>query len=167
MPEPTTATCDEVWHVDSMVTVLEGAEGARTEQVVLCENVAADTLLLSVNRSETSIVSAASWDTLQVGSEEHARFGQKALKLNHAREPCTRIDTSNPDRVDVIATRPITADTPLSFNYNTTEWKMAEPFVDWATGEQVGGFSAASKDEQQWLLQTGLVASHIRERFRI
>ena len=34
-----------------------------------------------------------------------------------------------------------------SFNYNTTmnEWKMADPFMDWATGEQVGGFSVYNK----------------------
>jgi hypothetical protein len=32
-----------------------------------------------------------------------------------------------------------------SFNYNTTEWKMADTFMDWATGEQVGGFSVYNK----------------------
>eukprot|EP00462_Mataza_sp_D1_P021645 CAMPEP_0175131388 /NCGR_PEP_ID=MMETSP0087-20121206/6515_1 /TAXON_ID=136419 /ORGANISM="Unknown Unknown, Strain D1" /LENGTH=233 /DNA_ID=CAMNT_0016413673 /DNA_START=220 /DNA_END=921 /DNA_ORIENTATION=+ len=160
------ATCDEVWHVESKITFVEGAEGERTEQVVLCEDVGKDALVLSVKRNVNSIVRGASWDTLQVAATEHARFGQKALKLNHSRKPNTRIDTTNDERVNVVTTCEIPKNTPLSFNYNTTEWLMAEPFVDWATKEQVGGFSVASKEEQQWLLQQeGLVAAHIRDRY--
>lgn len=151
--------------MESKITISDaGAAGDRTEQVVLCEPVLKDTLLLSVRRSEESIQPEAAWDTLCVGERQHARFGNKALKLNHARQPCTRIDTSRSDRIDVVSTTDIAADTPLSFNYNTTEWSMAEPFMDWRSGETVGGFSAAGQEEQQWLLQSGLVASHIRAR---
>ena len=35
------------------------------------------------------------------------------------------------------ACRPIVEDEPLSFDYNTTEWDMGEPFTDWATGDAV------------------------------
>ena len=40
---------------------------------------------------------------------------------------------------------------------------MAEPFVDWMTGEKVGGFSVLSGDEQKRLLDAGLVAPHVYE----
>lgn len=40
---------------------------------------------------------------------------------------------------------------------------MDEPFTDWASGEEVGGFSRASEEEQRRLLQTDLPAPHIRE----
>lgn len=107
---------------------------------------------------------------------EHARFGKKALKLNHAQNPNTRINivTSNitrndniiitqAERVEVISTKEIPPNEALSFNYNTTEFLMAEPFLDWATGLQVGGFSVASSDEQEYLLQNDLVAPHVRQ----
>ena len=123
----------------------DSAPDPDASQVVLESAVSTDTLLLSVHRSADSIVSQASWDTLQVGEGEHARFGNKALKLNHARDPNTRvaiaysgtdtaIDTGGPlraERVDVVSTRAIAAGEALSFNYNTTEWAMAEPFTDW------------------------------------
>jgi len=37
----------------------------------------------------------------------------------------------------------------LTFNYNTTEYSMAEPFIDWVTGSLVGGFKNAGHEEQQ------------------
>ena len=39
---------------------------------------------------------------------------------------------------------------------------MAEPFVDWATQREVGGFIRASSEEKERLLQSGLAAPHIR-----
>jgi len=42
---------------------------------------------------------------------------------------------------------------------------MKEPFVDWASGQEVGGFSRASSEEQQYLLEKGLVAQHVREMY--
>lgn len=50
-------SCDEIWHVDSMITTVNSASGARTEQVVLLHSCLPNTLLLSVNRSNDSIVS--------------------------------------------------------------------------------------------------------------
>jgi SET domain len=179
-------TCDEIWHVAADVSTVELTQETppggsnddvihRTEQVSLRAAVAENTLLLSVSRSERSISPRPAWDTLQVSESEHAKFGNKALKLNHARDPNTRIAlvfTSSEssesallfERVDVVSTREIRAGEALTFNYNTTEWEMADPFVDWATGESVGGFSRASQEEQAALLASGLVLPHIRDK---
>merc|ERR1712166_1115190 len=148
-------SCDEEWHVES-------AAGDRTEQVVLLNPCATGTLLLRVMRSPQSIVSEAAWDTPQVGEHGHARFGHKALKLNHSTMPNTRI-AINEQSVDVVAATSIAANEALSFDYNTTEWKMAEPFTDWVSGANVQGFYFASPADQARLLLGGLVAPHIRK----
>jgi hypothetical protein len=36
-------------------------------------------------------------------------------------------------------------------------------FYYWATGQEVGGFAATTRDEQLFLLQSGLLAPHILE----
>ena len=162
MAKPSTEEhCDEIWHYDAKVSVLEGAEG-RTELVSLSILLEAEDVMLTVRRTASSVVSAPSWDTLQISMNEHARFGAKALKLNHAQDPNSRVSI-HPDKVEVVARRTIPAGTPLSFNYNSTEYAMAEPFTDWETGELVGGFSKASSDERQWLVENNLVAPHVLE----
>ncbi len=152
------AAAEEQWRVASEVTEARGADGARTEQVVVLEACDAGALLLVVSR--TALLPSASWDTLQVGEREHARFGDKALKLNHSATPSTRIEIG--PEIRIVAARPLAAGEPLTFNYNTTEWRMDEPFTDWASGEAVGGFSRCSADEQRRLLSSGLVAPHVR-----
>ena len=54
------------------------------------------------------ILKEATWDTLQVGVGAHARFGDKALKINHCREPNTRM-VIRKEKVDIVATRAISA----------------------------------------------------------
>lgn len=155
----TPAICHEIWHVQSKVSVLEGA-GGRAELVTLNIPVAEGAVVLTVRRTASSVLESASWDTLQIGMGQHARFGDKALKLNHARDPNSRI-LIHEDRVELVARRDVPADTPLTFNYNSTEYRMAEPFTDWETGELVGGFSQAPDEERKWLLDNDLVSPHV------
>ncbi len=160
---PETEACTEEWLVSSRVNCLEGKTG-RTEQVVLDDGCSPETVVLRVTRTPSSVTSSPSWDTLQIGESSHARFGDKALKLNHAKDPNCRIQISE-DCVEIVSQVYIPPDTALTFNYNTTEFSMAEPFTDWATGEIVGGFTAASPDEQQKLIKSGLVSPHVLALF--
>lgn len=156
------AGCEEVWRKEVRVEAVEGAEGAHTEQLVLDSRcIAGDRILIL---KKTSLVPTPGWDTLQVGEREHARFSGKALKLNHSSSPNTRIEIKQGahDDIDLVATRKIAVGEPLTFDYRTTEWLMNEPFEDWATKEQVQGFSGAPPAEQRRLLSEGLVAPHIR-----
>lgn len=156
--------CEEKWVVDSYVGKLEKGDDvtARVEWVALREEQKPGTTLLRVRRTASSIVDSPKWNTLQVGASSHARFGAKALKINHSSDPSTRMLIGDIE-IDVVSTRIIPAGEALSFNYNTTEWEMDEPFVDWDTGLNVQGFSNASAEEQQRLLKENLVAPHIRE----
>merc|ERR1719487_2914506 len=83
-------------------------------------------------------------------------FGHKAIKMNHSNCPNTRIEISA-TCANIVSIKPIEAGVPLSFDYNTTEWEMSEPFTDWETGQNVQGFRHASAEEQRRLL-TGFAA---------
>ena len=151
---------DETWKIAAAVSSA-ASSGDRVEQVVAREKVAAGAVVVSVTRSPRSLRSEPAWDTLQVGEAEHVRFSAKALKLNHSATPNCRVRVGA-ESIDVVAVADLAAGDALSFDYRTTEWALAEPFVDWATGETVGGFSKAAPEVQAALLEGDLVAPHIR-----
>ena len=167
-PIPAHPTATEDWRAASRISTASNAAGDRTEQVVLEEGVPAGELVLRVHLHSGCLVDEPAWDVLQVGASTWARFGGRALKLNHAGGALanTRLDVHLDDgllrRVDVVSSRPIEAGTALSFNYNTTEWSMAEPFHCWETDADVQGFAHEPAEEQRRLLDGGLVAPHIR-----
>lgn len=111
----------------------------------------------------------------QVGTECWARFGGHILKLNHGPDyPDEEMSlhdgqTANvklvfaDGTVDIVSQTRIEPGQPLTFNYNTTEWSMAEPFEAWGGTEMVEGFSHLCPAQQQWLVATDKVAPHIRE----
>lgn len=143
----------------SRVMTVPNADGDKVEQVVLEQPVAAGSVLFTVLKTAHSIVPKPAWNTLQVGEGEHANFGQKAVKLNHSSLPNTRIQIG-PDRVEVVAAKEVAAGDALSFDYNSNEWEMDEPFTDWKTGESVQGFRHAKPERQQHLLG-GYASPHI------
>ena len=155
--------CDEEWIVSTHITTIEGVAG-RNEYLVLDEPCDAGSVLCRVQRTSSSVVPSPSWDTLQIGATAHARFGAKALKVNHAQDPNCRVEIHE-DRVEIISLVAMPEGVTLTFNYNTTEYSMAEPFIDWVTGSLVGGFKNAGHEEQQKLISSGLVAAHVLELF--
>jgi hypothetical protein len=100
---------------------------------------------------------------LQVGEGQHAVFGSKALCLNHSSKPNTRIAVS-PASVEIVTLSAVVAGEPLTFNYNTTEYEMAEPFDDWTTGGKVAGFKHASAEERSRLVADNMVAPHVLQQ---
>ena len=78
--------------------------------------------------------------------------------LNHSCAPSCRIDGRS-----VIAERDLQAGDELTFNYNTTEAKMAEPFAcacaSPACAGTIAGYHAASPQEKVRL--SGLVADYL------
>jgi SET domain-containing protein len=81
--------------------------------------------------------------------------------LNHGCDPNVAIDV---ERRAIIARRGIVAGDQLRFDYNTTEWELAEPFVcNCGSPACVGvamGFAQLSFTRQQILLRDA--APHIR-----
>ena len=158
---------DEVWHVSSKTTVNDkaGSSEDRVEQVIVLEACSKGCKLLTVTKTSASVVAVPQWDTLQVGMQEHVRFSNKALKLNHSKRPNSYIHILD-GTVELHALQDIAVGEPLSFNYNTTEYEMSDSFMDWASGEQVGGFKKALQEERDLLLRLDLVAPHVLELWK-
>lgn len=103
--------------------------------------------------------------TIQVGADAHLDPISERTSpwsyLNHGCDPNVAIDV--PSRA-IVARRPIAAGDELRFDYNTTEWELAEPFVcNCGTPACVGvtmGFAHLAPARQQVLLRDA--APHIR-----
>ena len=103
--------------------------------------------------------------TIQVGAYAHLDpISEQASPwgyLNHGCDPNVAIDVR---RRAIVARRPIAAGDELRFDYNTTEWELAEPFVcNCGSPTCVGvalGFAHVSPERQRVLLRDA--APHIR-----
>jgi uncharacterized membrane protein YeiB len=110
-------------------------------------------------------VNKATRYTIQVGAEAHLEPISKRASpwayLNHGCDPNVTIDV--PNRA-IVARWPIRAGDQLRFDYNTTEWELAEPFVcNCGSPRCVGvvvGFAHLSPARREFLL--GNAAPHIR-----
>merc|ERR1719151_426902 len=111
-------------HVVCTIVEKEGVEGQRTEGLTLEQSIGSDELIFTVMKTS-----------------------EKALKMNHSSDPNTRIAILE-DRCEIRSIKSIEAGELLFFNYNSTEWEMAEPFKDWESGENVQGFMHASAEEK-------------------
>jgi uncharacterized membrane protein YeiB len=114
---------------------------------------------------EGDLVRQATRFTIQIGTNEHldpvSDFVSPWGSLNHGCDPNVAIDI--PRRV-IVARRPIAAGEQLRFDYNTTEWELAEPFdchcgAPWCVGV-ARGFAHLSLARQRILFGDG--APHIR-----
>jgi hypothetical protein len=103
--------------------------------------------------------------TIQVGANKHidpiSEHASPWGYLNHGCDPNVAVDIP---RRAVVARRPIAAGDELRFDYNTTEWELAEPFgCNCGSASCAGvvlGFAHLSPERQQVLFADA--ASHIR-----
>lgn len=96
------------------------------------ENVAAGQLVFTIEgellrhptRYSVQVGRDAHIDVIETSSSEISSSRHPWRFMNHSCEPTTRIVGRS-----VIALRDISAGEPVTFNYNTTEWEMAETFT--------------------------------------
>ena len=155
-------TENNIENIPSTIVTKEGVEGERVEGLVLEQPCEEDSLIMTVMRTPENMFEKAQWQSVQCGENQHCMFAEKALKMNHSSDPNTRIAILE-DRCEIRSIKAIEAGELLYFNYNSTEWEMAEPFKDWESGENVQGFLHASPEEKQKILDTNIAAPHIRE----
>lgn len=99
--------------------------------------------------------------SIQVGAARHLAppleldgAGSGAWRfMNHSCDPNVRIDVA---ARRIVTLRPVEAGDELLFDYNTTEWEMAEPFSCRCGAvrcyRDVGGFRRLSRSRQRSLL---------------
>jgi SET domain len=108
--------------ITSKVAVCRVAHG----QALVCTSaLAADERLFSLSGRRVSVPSRY---TIQVQEEEHILPEASTLWAfaNHHCEPSCRIDF---DTWEIVTRRAMQAGEEITFNYLTTEWELAEPFI--------------------------------------
>lgn len=109
--------------------------------------------------------------SVQVGIDEHVHPDEDAVAsrdltrfrwrfLNHSCAPTCRVDGRR-----LVALRELAAGEELTFDYNATEWDLAEPFrcsCGACGGSIVRGF--AHLDDRARALRRGRTAGHLVER---
>lgn len=109
--------------------------------------------------------------TVQIAADEHLQVpeGTNLTQqierypwqfLNHACRPNTLVRGR-----DLVALRPIRAFEELSFDYETTEWQLAEPFAcrcGECGGRRVAGFRFLDREERR--LRQRYLAPHLQAR---
>ena len=125
-------------------------------------------VLMTIRESDAEVRTEPSKFTIHIGRGRHLYPGDVLMRMNHSFEPTIRLElpaqhTDDADALLVlVADRQIEPGDPITFDYNTTEWEMAEPFACAGTGRQVRGFKHLSAPEREAML--GRALPHIRER---
>ncbi len=101
--------------------------------------------------------------SVQVGPTLHQAFTNEPDDyLNHGCHPNVRVDT---EAMAVIAIREIQLAEEVRFNYNTSEWELAEPFLCTCDDRPtwIAGFAHLHPSEQAALrpLLPGWLADHV------
>ena len=124
-------------------------------------------VLMTIRESDAEVRTEPSKFTIHIGRGRHL-YAESVMRMNHSFEPTIRLElpaqhTDDADALLVlVADRKIEPGDPITFDYNTTEWEMAEPFACAGTGRQVRGFKHLSAPEREAML--GRALPHIRER---
>ena len=106
------------------------------------------------------VTEAATYQTIQVGREQHIEELGVIAYLNHSCQPNTLIDVA---RLDVIAVRDIAAGEELNFFYPSTEWEMDRPFSCLCGAPQCVRLVAGARYLSIDTLSRYFVYPHIRE----
>lgn len=80
--------------------------------------------------------------------------------LNHSCKPNTCIDVN---QRHVVALRDIAKDEEITFNYNSTEYEMAEPFICSCNGNRVFVKGYKYLDQEQKNALENIVAPHLKK----
>lgn len=85
--------------------------------------------------------------SIQVYTDLHVECGDRLCYMDHSFSPTCRINTQD-GVLTVTAIKPLVPGDPITFDYNTTEADMAEPFQDRETGRWVKGWNHLSNVEK-------------------
>lgn len=90
--------------------------------------------------------------SVQIDEDKHLLASGGFIYMNHSFSPNCMLDIDDcageDTRIRVVSLRDIAPGEDLCFNYNTTEWELACPFVDLDTGRAVEGLKHATASEK-------------------
>lgn len=107
-----------------------------------------------------TIVSHPTWQTIQIGPDQHIEELGMIAYMNHSCDPNTEIDTTT---MTIRAVRDIAAGEPLTFFYPSTEWEMDRPFICTCGSDRCIGLVAGAKFLSIATLSRYFINEHIRQ----
>ena len=106
------------------------------------------------------ITNQPTYQTIQVGHQQHIEELGVIAYLNHSCQPNTLIDVA---RLDVIAVRDTAAGEELNFFYPSTEWEMDRPFICLCGAPQCVRLVAGARYLSIDTLSRYFINQHIRD----
>lgn len=106
------------------------------------------------------ITNTPTFQTIQIGENEHLIELDIMAYLNHSCMPNTFIDTKN---LSVIAARPILPGEDLTIFYPATEWEMAKPFICRCKAPDCLGLIAGARYLSPEVLNRYAISFHIEQ----
>ena len=107
-----------------LIDIVESSSGSNGGAIKAAQRISKGTSVLKINGT---LVNAPDKHTIQIGKQAHIRpNGQLWGFLNHSCDPNSRIDFKT---WSLVTTRAVLKNEELTFNYLTTEWELAAPFL--------------------------------------
>jgi len=107
-----------------LIDSVESSVGPNGGAIKAAQRISKGTSVFKINGS---LVNTPDKYTIQIGEQAHILpDGQLWAFLNHSCDPNSRIDFKN---WSLVTTRTILKNEELTFNYLTTEWELAAPFL--------------------------------------
>ena len=93
------------------------------------------------------LVSVPTRTSIQVALHQHVECGDTISFMNHSFQPTVLVTRDEHDLL-VRALVHLSPGTPVSFDYNTTEYELSCPFQDYDSGRWVKGYKYLSMDDR-------------------
>lgn len=110
--------------------------------------------------SEYATLSYPTYQTIQIGKDQHIEELGMIVYMNHSCDPNSVIDTTG---MAIYAARNIGPGEELTFFYPSTEWEMARPFACLCGAPHCIGLVAGARFLSVDVLSRHFVNRHIRE----
>mmetsp|Transcript_46700 Transcript_46700/g.77582 ORF Transcript_46700/g.77582 Transcript_46700/m.77582 type:complete len:155 (-) Transcript_46700:652-1116(-) len=125
----------------SFSTMVEVIDDKKTGQAALCSTEYAEKGTVMIRERAAKVFKEPTKYTIQRDESKHLLFTGPIKYTNHSFKPNVTVEFDHEDElvVSMVACREIHPGEEICFDYNTTESSMAEPFVDFVTGEKVQG----------------------------
>lgn len=107
-----------------------------------------------------TIVPTPTYQTIQIGPNQHIQELGVIVYMNHSCDPNTEIDTTT---MTIRAARDIAPGEQLTFFYPSTEWEMDRPFVCACGSPRCVGLVAGARHLSVATLSRYFINEHIRQ----
>ncbi|KAK6528528.1 hypothetical protein TWF281_009769 [Arthrobotrys megalospora] len=141
----------------AFITIKTYKEGSFSKYATASNPIPANTVIGDFSAATPATEKA--YSSVQVSETDHIELNSDLLYANHSCNPNVAFDT---DKGEVRSVRDIKEGEPITFNYLTTEWDMAQAFICECGSERCLGEIQGARFIPAKALEGQHVNSHIR-----